>query len=96
LVNAPACPPNKPPATQPDRSSARAPCGILAPHGAAPAAIEHLNNAVAISQRDMNADDTPASEGAELPTMTLQQLGAYLRSEITEYADLSKLSLRLE
>jgi hypothetical protein len=44
----------------------------------------------------MNADDTPASEGAELPTMTLQPFGAYLRSEITKYAALSKLSLRLE
>jgi hypothetical protein len=41
-------------------------------------------------------NDTLASEGAELPTMTLQPFGAYLRSEITKYADLSKLSLRLE
>jgi tripartite-type tricarboxylate transporter receptor subunit TctC len=71
--------------------------GILAPRGAPAAVIERLNTAVATAQRDKNVNDTLASEGAELPTMTPQQFGAYLRTEISKYVDLGKrLKLRLE
>ena len=71
--------------------------GILAPRGTVRTAIERLNRAVGTAQGDKNVNDTLAAEGAELPRMTPQQFGDYLRSEIAKYADLSKrLKLRLE
>lgn len=71
--------------------------GILTPRGTPASAIERLTNAVANAQRDKNVNDTLGAEGAELPKLTTQQFGAYMQSEISRYADLSRrLSLRLE
>ena len=71
--------------------------GLLTPRGTPSAAIARLNDAVATAQRGKSVNDTLAAEGAELPKMTPPQFGAYLQSEISKYADLSRrLKLRLE
>jgi hypothetical protein len=56
-------------------------------------AVRHCGTA----QRDKHVNVTLGAEGAELPRMTPQSFGDYLRSEISKYADLSRrLKLRLE
>ena len=71
--------------------------GILAPRATPKAAIERLNKAIATAQTDKSVADALGAEGAELPQLTPQQFGEYLKAEIARYAELgAKLNLRLE
>ncbi|HYH41202.1 MAG TPA: tripartite tricarboxylate transporter substrate-binding protein, partial [Burkholderiales bacterium] len=71
--------------------------GIVAPRATPKAAIKRLNKAIATAQTDKSVSDGLGAEGAELPQLTPQQFGDYLKAEIARYAELSaKLNLRLE